>query len=410
MFDSGVLGVVIGLILAYFLLSLLCSGINELVETVLRRRAKYLEAGILDLLGPIKDQLYEHPIIAALSPQKGSPQRDKKLRDVRSRDPSYIPPRSFSQALVSIFTDPSTKLTKALAREDITLHVKSTVGFAANDQIQIGAERMQVTDVKEETTDDNTKEAVIGVNRPHPEPKHLEDAIVTTVRDKLPSASDIRDKLKGTIDQLPSGHLRGTLSAFINEGAITLDRWREDVEGWFDEKMDRVSGWYARRTRWFLFGFAIGIVLLLNADTVVFARTLWKDATVREAVVAQARIVTESGGSQDPCEDPTCVANRLQDVKALNLPLGWPDLHVGSWGSDPEYVDDERVPHSGADWWAKALGLLLTAVALMLGAPFWFDLLNKITNFRTSGPPPPAPDKEGATILTAKATGLPPGP
>jgi hypothetical protein len=31
---------------------------------------------------------------------------------------------------------------------------------------------------------------------------------------------------------------------------------------------------------------------------------------------------------------------------------------------------------------------LLTAVAVSLGAPFWFDVLNKFIAFRSSGKPP----------------------
>jgi hypothetical protein len=52
-----------------------------------------------------------------------------------------------------------------------------------------------------------------------------------------------------------------------------------------------------------------------------------------------------------------------------------------------------RHPHWSA-LWAKLLGLLLTTFALSLGAPFWFDTLNKIINVRAAGRAPsttPAP-------------------
>jgi hypothetical protein len=48
---------------------------------------------------------------------------------------------------------------------------------------------------------------------------------------------------------------------------------------------------------------------------------------------------------------------------------------------------------------AKLLGLLLTAVAVSQGGPFWFDLLSKLTNPRGSGPvPPPAQEKTTAKV------------
>jgi hypothetical protein len=220
---------------------------------------------------------------------------------------------------------------------------------------------------------------------------------VTRPRDEVPDSSAILEELLPAINQLPSGRLREALSGFLTAGGVTLDKWREGVEAWFDEKMDRVSGWYGRRTRWWLLLYALFIVIFLNADSVLFARTLWRDATVREAVVGQARVVTESDGQQTPCEDPSCVANRLKDVKALQLPLGWPDAQIGDWGTSPAYGDDERVPHDAAEWWVKLLGLALTAAALTMGAPFWFDLLNKVTNLRATGPPPTPSNTDGGS-------------
>ena len=41
---------------------------------------------------------------------------------------------------------------------------------------------------------------------------------------------------------------------------------------------------------------------------------------------------------------------------------------------------------------AKLFGLALTIGAVMLGAPFWFDLLSKIMRVRSTGAPPPASD------------------
>jgi hypothetical protein len=38
--------------------------------------------------------------------------------------------------------------------------------------------------------------------------------------------------------------------------------------------------------------------------------------------------------------------------------------------------------------WPKLLGLILTAIAVSLGAPFWFDMLNKIVNIRSAGRAP----------------------
>jgi hypothetical protein len=74
------------------------------------------------------------------------------------------------------------------------------------------------------------------------------------------------------------------------------------------------------------------------------------------------------------------------------MPIGW------------RWTHDAAQPQSLPVWWsggphartfalvAKLVGLLLTALALMLGAPFWFDALSKIARLRATGAPPPASD------------------
>ena len=43
----------------------------------------------------------------------------------------------------------------------------------------------------------------------------------------------------------------------------------------------------------------------------------------------------------------------------------------------------------------KILGLLMTVAAVSLGAPFWFDLLGKVAQLRSTGKrEEPAPQKE----------------
>jgi hypothetical protein len=382
MFDSGVIGVAIGLILIYFLLSLLCSGVNEAMEAFLRRRSKFLEGGIVDLLGPdLKRQLYQHPLLETLYPQKGMPVTEEAVPRADRKKPSYIPPKVFSQALLTIVTEGSARLTEKVDAQVDRLPVDSSTGFVEGFVVQIHAERMEITTV------DQTALTVIRGAGGTTAAEHASGSRLTRFRDGIPDPKVLAAELRASVDRLPSGKLREVLGGILTRAGADLDRWRDGIEAWFDDKMDRVSGWYGRRTRWWLFIYGILIVLALNADTALIARTLWGDATLRDAIVAQAQAVAETGGTREPCEGPACVARRLEDVKALDLPLGWPDLQVGDWDGEA-YKHEARVPHDPADVVLKILGLLVTAAALTLGAPFWFDLLNKITNFRVSGPPP----------------------
>ena len=63
---------------------------------------------------------------------------------------------------------------------------------------------------------------------------------------------------------------------------------------------------------------------------------------------------------------------------------GMPNLVTG-WTLSPP-----SCPATSQEWWLKLLGLLITIAAISQGAPFWFDLLNRVTNLRAAGRPPEA--------------------
>lgn len=71
MFGSKILEIIIGLVFIYWLLSLLCSGISEMISSIISMRAKDLEKAIRNLLndpkgkGPAKD-FYNHSLVKTL--------------------------------------------------------------------------------------------------------------------------------------------------------------------------------------------------------------------------------------------------------------------------------------------------------------------------------------------------------
>ena len=85
---------------------------------------------------------------------------------------------------------------------------------------------------------------------------------------------------------------------------------------------------------------------------------------------------------------------------ALNVPLGWnfvsltPEMaqNAATLGLADPYGDTSNLwnlwPFSGNPSWlslliAKLVGLAASAIAAAQGAPFWFDLLQKLTNRRS---------------------------
>jgi len=182
------------------------------------------------------------------------------------------------------------------------------------------------------------------------------------------------------IDALPEGSdLRKTLEALRAEVGDDLTELRVRLERWYDDGMERVSGWYKRHVQLWLAVIGLALAIVVNADTLQLVNSLWADKTVRAAVVAEAGRTVQAGQRQTNLGD---AAKEVQTIKALNVPLGW----------KLKRHDPRDLPHGLRSWFAKALGLLLTAVALTLGAPFWFDLLSKLVRVRGSGAPPPARD------------------
>ncbi len=169
----------------------------------------------------------------------------------------------------------------------------------------------------------------------------------------------------------------------LDEASGDLVQLREGVERWFDETMERVSGWYQRKLRYITLAVGLVLAIILNADTVLIAQTLWTSPAERALVVATAAEVQRSSGqpSGGTFSDQTqAIEQAVDQLRSSHLPIFW-SLQAG---------DQRGLPADMLAWLSKILGLLLTTAAVSLGAPFWFDVLNKFIQFRSSGDPPKA--------------------
>lgn len=158
----------------------------------------------------------------------------------------------------------------------------------------------------------------------------------------------------------------------IIDAAGDVQKARTGVEDWFNAAMDRVSGVYKRRIQWVTLAVAFGITLIIGADSIAIATTLSQEQGVRAALTGAAQTAAPSG-----------LEDAVNTLSQFGLPLGWLVL-----------------PQTIFGWFLKSLGLLITAAAVSLGAPFWFDLLNRITNTRSSGPKPRVSTPAGAAPST----------
>jgi len=202
----------------------------------------------------------------------------------------------------------------------------------------------------------------------------------TAAKRKHPDA-ELDEELVAKIDLveaiggIENARVREALFALYREADGRASDFRRGAEQWFDDSMERVSGWYRRHVGRVLWITAAVVVLLLNVDTVQIASTLWTDDATRAAVVARAETVAREGSDNLDVEET---------ARSLEVPLGWNLFKVGD--------EPQDIPNDVTGGISKLLGLILTVAALSLGAQFWFDLLGKIVRVRGTGAPPAASD------------------
>jgi hypothetical protein len=187
------------------------------------------------------------------------------------------------------------------------------------------------------------------------------------------------DKTEKLVGHLPAD-LRARLQPLVQHAHGDVTTLRTNLEAWFDDTMARVSGWYKRKTQVILLVIGAVMVIALNANTVAMGERMWKEDTVRSAVVAQASAattnVTSPSSGQKRATTPAAKLNNAADnvdqVDKVGVPMGWRGA---------------AVPRSVGSFLLTVLGWLLTILAISLGAPFWFDTLSRLSRLRSSGKP-----------------------
>jgi hypothetical protein len=371
MFDSDIVEIAIGLIFVYFLLSLVASAVTEWISRMAGLRSSNLYDGIENILQDpeLIRKFYTHPLITptlkAYNRKKDDIEQelDAKLRQLNAELEKQ---------------DVDVKAVEKIKRE--------FKGLIANKPSYISSRNFALV-LLEVAQEGSASQNV----------KALQEALSKG----LPGDSSIERSLLTLVDQA-SGNFEKTVT---------------NVENWFDDVMDRASGWYARKAQLITLAFAFVVAIGLNADTLTIVHQLSQDRTLRATVVAAAdRYVEEA--QTDPeagLEDATTQGLR-DELQSLGIPLGWRGKWEDTDGDGrPEEIrafPNPLIIGQTAPFFLKLLGLIITAMAISLGAPFWFDLLGKISNIRGAGSAPapaiePAsPPKQASASEASEPTGF----
>jgi hypothetical protein len=199
--------------------------------------------------------------------------------------------------------------------------------------------------------------------------------------------------LRAAAAQLPSAKLQRVVLSALDTAGDDLDRTRRELEKWFDGSMDRVSGWYKRRTQIVLFCIGLALAIVLNLDALTVAARLNADPALSAASIAVAKTIQASGNSPSTAQAQT-------DLDQINYPIGWESGKTGWPMPGPQACSNPKTGCQALKFSGiveMAIGWLITAFAVTLGAPFWFDLLNRFMVIRsTVKPTQKSPDEASA--------------
>lgn len=334
MLGSEILEVAIGVVFLFCLLSLVATAVREWIEHRLQVRAVMLERGVRELLndpnGSFVKQLYDHSLIGGLFRGDYDPKllTDKKLRIFRNDSWKQFPQRSTLPSYI-----PSRNFALAM------LDLANTAGSGPAALLSIAG-------------------------------------------------------LREGAAKIANARVRQALVVALDHAAGDIDNARANLEKWFDSGMDRVSGWYRKHTQFVLLWIGLVLAVAFNVDAFHVASELMKNDDVRKVIVAEAesfntrnqQLLTTPQGQAAPAlacttgEEKGCA---VQQIKALSFPIGWEQPKWGKWKG----ISYPIVSLTLSEVIARLLGWLLTAVAISLGAPFWFDTLNRIMVIRSTVKP-----------------------
>jgi hypothetical protein len=357
---GAALDVAIGLIFVYLLVSLFVTALNEYISSFLNKRSEYLLSRVQSLLGgdgsekktgewsPEMCSVWNHPLISALKSHSTTEDHCTKRGALLKNAPSYIPGKTFAVAL--------------------------TETLKPSEQAHLSFTQL--------------KTAVSGIQN--------------------------NDALKNAL--LP----------MIDNAEGKVETFQQNVATWFDGAMDRTSGAYKRWIHRLTFWAGFAVAVAFNVNSLQLIDNLWRDPVARAGLVAQASVTSQTPGgvqalsSHTPAPSPAAETDTAAECacdgdekpvdisQALPMPIGWSqDAICGLVHVPLNAVPPSKRPasvcqtplRSGGSATLKIfltlLGLAITGLAVSLGSPFWFGILQSVTNIRATGV---KPDRADGTV------------
>jgi hypothetical protein len=380
---------------------------------MLNLRAKQLKEGLQQLVTDkdFQARLLAHPLIRMVDDtvdprHKLPPEQAEAIVSSTPTKVTYIAPNTFVEALIGLLTSES----------DFSIYKPL---IEAIDALPNGAEKVRLREMLRDLrsfsgTDTRAiREEILKLpNEMHAQVLSYALEEVENAIGRLPVKSGQLMPLIEGIRKIDYPPFKQAVETVLTT-AQSLDDARGKLEAWFDDGMGRISEIYKRKLQWISLAVGLLLAVVLNVDSLYIVRAFWQDPALRLAVTEAAQQALEytpldpaaragEDGTETAAASADAVADAINNLLSLQLPLGWeivpvtPEMIAAAQAAGlPNPYDSTRnlanlVPGGSPNWlglWLqKLIGFGVTMIAAAQGAPFWFDLLKRLT----TRPSPPA--------------------
>lgn len=407
----AILQVAVGLIFIFSLLSILVTTINTFVVNLLKTRTRFLKLGVNSLLTDpeLQAAFLSHPLVklarvkemvmpGTLTSQADVAQAAAAVNQADLTRLTHIEPAMFAQVLTSLLIEKS---------ELIVYGPLLVLADGLPDDLP----KARITDLAfgVQATGEGLNElrAVIITLPAEHQPNLLAalEPIAEAIAEAREQGADgLLLPLLNGIRRVSDDAFRRSMKVLVSQ-ARTMADVQAQLESWFDARMNQVSDLFQRQLAFYSLVAGITLVLVLNVDSLNIGVTLWQDPTRREAVSAAAEkaiadgTVTLDGVTNAQTADaapgavPATLDQTLNALLTLDVPIGWGFVAVeggcflGEGAMPPPACDSPanlwaHIPGNSPFWGGlilkKVIGLVISVIAIAQGAPFWFDLLNRL--------------------------------
>jgi hypothetical protein len=174
--------------------------------------------------------------------------------------------------------------------------------------------------------------------------------------------------------------------------------FKTSLEKWYDDTMDRVSGWYKRKTQLILLIIGLALAIIFNINSIEIVKKLSVD---KDAISGLVKMAVQYNKSHATLPNDTNKQTQGMFIKVsdtLRNQLKQTESLMATGHTCNEFC----CPFKPYDLVVALLGWLITALAISLGAPFWFDLLQKVISLRGTGDTPEETAKKKSALNKAK--------